>query len=60
MEVGRWGNIHTAKTYVNVALLELTAMQKLESANILAAADSFLEHIVLKEWTTWSAAAKLA
>ena len=60
MEVGRWGNIHTAKTYVNVALLELTAMQRLESDNILAAADSFLKHIVLKEWTTWSAAAGLA
>ena len=56
MEVGRWGNIRTARTYVNVALLELTAMQRLESPTLAAAADAFIEHVVLKEGTTWTAA----
>jgi len=57
MEIGRWGNIRTARTYVNVALLELTAMQRLESPTLAAAADAFMEHVVLKEGTTWTAAA---
>jgi len=54
MEVGRWGNIRTARTYVNVALLELTAMQRLESPTLAAAAEAFLEHVVLRERTTWT------
>jgi len=57
MEFGKWGNLSTAKTYVNVALLELTALEQLESANLSAAADAFIKHTVLGEGTTWRAAA---
>ena len=53
MEIGRWGNIRTARTYVNVALMDLTAMQRLESPDLSAAADAFIEHVVLEGRTTW-------
>ncbi len=42
MDIGRWADLRTAKTYVNTALLELTSMQFLDSPNIELAAEHFL------------------
>ena len=41
MEVGRWANMRTARTYVNTALMELTALTVLESPEIHQASDYF-------------------
>jgi len=60
MEIGRWGNVQTAKTYVNVALMDLVTIQRLETDAVASAADAFLEHIVLEGGTTWRAAARFA
>ena len=58
MEIGRWGNVQTAKTYVNVALMDLFTIQRLETPIVGAAADAFIEHVVLGDGTTWRAAAR--
>jgi len=58
MEIGRWGNVQTAKTYVNVALMDLVTIQRLETVDVCTAADAFIQHVVLEEGTTWRAAAR--
>ena len=51
-------DVSMAKTYVNVALLDLVTIQSLETPIVGAAADAFIEHVVLEEGTTWRAAAR--
>ena len=41
MEVGRWANMRTARTYVNTALMELTALTVLSSPEVDQASDHF-------------------
>ena len=60
MEIGRWGNVQTAKTYVNVALMDLVTIQQLETTTVGAAANAFIKHVVLGGGTTWRAAASIA
>ena len=50
MEIGRWGNVQ--------ALMDLVTFQSLETPIVGAAADAFIEHVVLEEGTTWRAAAR--
>ncbi len=42
MEVGRWNDMRTAKVYVNSALLELTAIRRLDTPEVEMAANAFL------------------
>ena len=42
MDIGRWAELRTAKTYINTALLELTSMNCLENDIIASAAESFI------------------
>ena len=58
METGRWGNVQTAKTYVNAALMDLVTIQRLETSLVGAAANAYIEHVVLGDGTTWRAAAR--
>ena len=41
MEVGRWSNMRTARTYVNTALMELTEMTDLVSPKVMQASQYF-------------------
>ena len=54
MDVGRWADIRTAKTYINTALLDLTAMSCFETDVILRASESFLAILArYADSTTW-------
>ena len=45
MDIGRWSDVRTAKTYVNTALLELTSMRFMDSEAIRLASDEFLARV---------------
>ena len=49
MEIGRWSDLRTAKTYVNTALLEFTSMEKLNSSEVDRAAGAFVP--ILGSWS---------
>ena len=42
MDIARWAELRTAKTYINTALVELTSMNCLENDTIASAAKSFI------------------
>ena len=42
MDIGRWADIRTAKTYVNTALLDLTSMTSFDTDTIRCASNAFL------------------